>query len=91
MKRDGEKKFAGGKWILLFDSIHFVMQAEKALKSGGLGVEIIPVPRTLSSDCGMAIEFSGTTAELKNILANPSVKRRRIYRDAGGKFIEERY
>ena len=91
MTRDGEKKSAGGKWILIFDSIHFVMQAEKALKSGGPGVEIIPVPRTLSSHCGMAIEFSGTAADLKKILANPSVKRRRIYRDDGGKFVEERY
>jgi hypothetical protein len=91
MNRGRDKKESAGKWILIFDSIHFVMQAEKALKTERLGGEIIPVPRTLSSDCGMAIEFAGSSAMLKKILANSSVKWVKIYRETGGKFTEETF
>ena len=48
MERDG---------ILIFHSIHRVMKAEKALKRAGLDVRLVPVPRQLSSDCGLAIAF----------------------------------
>lgn len=44
--------------IGIFRSIHFVLKAEKALKKRGIGVETIPVPRQISSDCGIAISFS---------------------------------
>jgi hypothetical protein len=33
------------------------MRAEKLLKGRGLHVDIIPVPREISSDCGVAIEL----------------------------------
>jgi len=38
-------------------SIHRVMKAEKLLKGKGLIVDLIPVPREISSDCGVAIEM----------------------------------
>ncbi|GAB4267025.1 MULTISPECIES: DUF3343 domain-containing protein [Deferrisoma] len=53
MDRDG---------ILIFHSIHRVMAAEKALKAAGLDVRLMPVPRQLSSDCGLSIAFR--TADL---------------------------
>lgn len=46
------------KCILLFRSVHYVMKAEKLLKRRGMKVDIIPVPREISSDCGVAIELS---------------------------------
>jgi hypothetical protein len=45
------------KCILLFRSVHQVMRAEKLLKGKGFEVSLIPVPREISSDCGVAIEF----------------------------------
>ncbi len=48
MDRDG---------ILIFHSIHRVMRAEKVLKGAGLNVRLMPVPRQLSSDCGLSITF----------------------------------
>jgi hypothetical protein len=33
------------------------MKAEKALKQAGFDVRLIPVPRQLSSDCGLSIAF----------------------------------
>jgi hypothetical protein len=44
--------------VAIFDSIHRVMAAEKILKEHHLDVLLIPVPRLLSSDCGMAIRYS---------------------------------
>ncbi len=43
--------------VLIFHSIHKVMKAEKALKGANLDVRLMPVPRQLSSDCGLSIAF----------------------------------
>lgn len=43
--------------LLIFNSVHKVMRAEKALKREGLDVRVMPVPRQLSSDCGLSIAF----------------------------------
>ena len=48
MERDG---------ILIFHSIHRVMRAEKELKAAGIDVRLLPVPRELSSDCGLSLAF----------------------------------
>ena len=44
------------KCIFLFESVHRVMRAEKVLKGRGIAVDLIPVPREINSDCGVAIE-----------------------------------
>ncbi len=46
------------KSVFLFSSIHHVMRAEKLLKGKGIQIDLIPVPREISSDCGVAIELS---------------------------------
>ena len=46
------------KCVLLFHSVHQVMRAEKLLKERGVRADLIPVPREISSDCGVAIEIS---------------------------------
>jgi hypothetical protein len=46
------------RWVIIFESIYFVMKAEKLLKTESFAVQLIPVPRDLSSDCGMAIEVT---------------------------------
>ena len=46
-----------GDCVAIFHSIHRVMQAEKLLKGKKLGIQLIPVPRKLASDCGLAIRF----------------------------------
>lgn len=46
----------GGKEIvLIFRGTHQVMSAEKNLKGAGVPMRLIPVPRRLTSDCGLAI------------------------------------
>ena len=41
--------------VILFSSIHFVLQAEKLIKGKGFSIDLIPVPRQLSSDCGICM------------------------------------
>lgn len=57
------------KCIFLFRSVHHVIKAEKLLKGKGIKVDLIPVPREVSSDCGVAIELSvGFKEEALNLL-----------------------
>jgi hypothetical protein len=46
--------------ILIFRGTHQVMAAEKQLKKGGVPMRLIPVPRSLTSDCGLAIRVHPT-------------------------------
>lgn len=54
MERDG---------VLIFHSIHKVLRAEKVLKEAGVDVRLMPVPRQLSSDCGLALTFPSAARE----------------------------
>ncbi|MCD6292569.1 MAG: DUF3343 domain-containing protein [Deltaproteobacteria bacterium] len=40
---------------LIFHSIHNVMLAEELLLEADIPVDMIPVPREISSDCGMSL------------------------------------
>lgn len=43
--------------ILIFRGTHQVLSAEKRLKGGGVPLRLIPVPRRLTSNCGLAIRI----------------------------------
>lgn len=43
--------------VLIFRGTHQVLSAEKRLKGGGVRLRLIPVPRRLTSDCGLAIRI----------------------------------
>jgi len=43
--------------ILIFQSTHHVLKAEKVLLGKGLKIDIIPTPKEVSSDCGMSIRI----------------------------------
>lgn len=45
------------KCLLVFASVHQVMKAEKVLKKKGLRIDLVPMPRVISSDCGVALEL----------------------------------
>jgi hypothetical protein len=47
-----------GDLVAIFHSIHRVMKAEKILKQQRLDILLIPVPRQLASDCGLAIRMA---------------------------------
>jgi hypothetical protein len=43
--------------VLLFNSVTHALTAEKLLKAQGLTFKVIPVPKAISSDCGICIRF----------------------------------
>jgi len=43
--------------VALFDSVSHVMKAEKILKGTGIPHKLIPVPRSISTDCGVCLRF----------------------------------
>lgn len=49
--------------VILFDSVHHALRSEKILKEMGIPHKLIPVPRHISSDCGVCLRFS---ADLRN-------------------------
>lgn len=49
--------------VVLFYSTSSALRAEKTLVKAGLAVKLIPTPRNLSSDCGVALRFDGDQAE----------------------------
>jgi len=57
---DDREDLAGGEpfGVVLFDSTSAVLAAERLLKKAGVPFKIIPVPRHLSSDCGVCLRFS---------------------------------
>ena len=57
------------KFLLLFHSIHDVLRAEKTLKQHAVRNELVPVPRELSSDCGMSIIVDGDIQSVTGLLA----------------------
>jgi hypothetical protein len=56
--------------VVLFQSVNGALLAEKLLKKKGIDHKLIPVPRHLSSDCGVCIRFiSQEEAQIKKTLA----------------------
>ncbi len=61
--------------VILFPSIHFALRAEKLLKAKGISYKLIPVPRQLSSDCGVCLRIPWEKKEeVLEILAQSAVK-----------------
>ena len=80
------------KCVLLFESVHRVMKAEKILKEKGIEVDLIPVPREISSDCGVAVELSKESEEeALLILKESKISMTECYtKDSRGKFEKKK-
>ena len=50
-------------FVAIFHSVHKVMKAEKILKKEKIEMLLIPVPRQLTSDCGLAIRYAENERE----------------------------
>jgi Protein of unknown function (DUF3343) len=43
--------------VVLFKSVSHALKAEKILKGEGIPFKLIPVPKHISSDCGVCLRF----------------------------------
>ena len=44
-------------YVALYKSVSHALLSEKILKSAGIPFKLIPVPKSISSDCGICIRF----------------------------------
>lgn len=66
--------------VALFHSLSSALRAEKLLKQEGIMVKPIPVPRHLSSDCGICLRFERPDEErIRRILGEKQVDIQGIY------------
>lgn len=77
-----------GDYVAIFNSVHKVMKAEKLLKTEKIPMLLIPAPRALSSDCGLAIRYGeADRQQLEAVLSTAALLPEEIYRKAGERFI----
>jgi hypothetical protein len=53
--------------VVLLESVSHALRAEKLLKAAGLSCKLIPVPRHLSSDCGVCLRIHSRDDEAVKI------------------------
>jgi N-acyl-L-homoserine lactone synthetase len=49
--------------VVLFHSTAHAIRAERVLQRAGLTIKMIPTPRQISSDCGIALRFDRADRE----------------------------
>lgn len=76
-----------GDYVAIFNSIHKVMKAEKLLKQERIPMLLIPAPRSLSSDCGLAIRYGAADRQqLESLLSAASLLPEEIYLKSGERY-----
>ncbi len=77
-----------GDFVAIFNNIHRVMKAEKVLKEKRVNFLLIPAPRALKSDCGLAVRYSGTDrVTVEQMLRDAGLAPEEIYRKTGDEFV----
>lgn len=68
---------------MTFKSVSYAMKAEAALKKNEIQYKMIPVPRSISSSCGLCVRFYKDDMEKLNILIEKGgIDYEKIYEDA---------
>jgi hypothetical protein len=60
--------------VLLFESVSAVLVAEKILKDRDIPYKLIPVPKHLSSDCGVCIRVNASDLRYAEEILTGKVK-----------------
>ena len=76
-------------YVAIFHSIHRVLKAEKILKQADVDFLLIPVPRQLTSDCGLALRFSlEDKASLLEVLGDAELPPAEMFQRSGGAYLD---
>jgi len=67
--------------LFTFHSTHLALEFERTLKSEDIFVKLIPVPRKISSSCGLAGKIKeDELTEIKNICDKKNIEYEEIYK-----------
>jgi hypothetical protein len=76
-----------GCYVLVLPSIHHILKVEKGAKSRSIPMELIPTPRQISSDCGMAVEVHRDNLDrLLSMVEQSKVPEWKLYCREGGDY-----
>jgi len=79
-----------GDYLAVFNSAHRVMKAESLIKARGLSILLIPAPRQLMTDCGLALRISPELREeVLSILEQEQLMPVFVNRFIGGMYHNE--
>ncbi len=77
-----------GHLLAVFNSAHRVMKAESRLKALGLPILLIPAPRQLQTDCGLALRFlEEDRTGIMDVLEQEKLLPEFIFRYEAGNFV----
>jgi hypothetical protein len=78
-----------GDCVAVFHSVHRVLKAEQVLKEAGIAFSLIPAPRQLSADCGLALSFAPLErAEISEVLEGSGVAIAELWVMQAGKYVQ---
>lgn len=67
---------------ITFKSVSYAMKFETVIKKFNINIKIIPVPRSISSSCGLCVRFNlADNDELQNIINKHKLEYSRIYNE----------
>lgn len=76
--------------IFILQSIHHVLRAEKFLEKAGVESDLIPVPKEINPECGMAIEMAPSKeSQVEDVLDKAKIIIKARYLKQGKKFINQ--
>lgn len=76
-----------GDLVAVFHSIHRVLQAEQELKARRLPFLLIPAPRALATDCGLALRYAEKDREaVEAALAAAGLSPAELYQKRGEEY-----
>ena len=79
-----------GDYLAVFNSAHRVMKAENILKARGFSILLIPAPRQLMTDCGLALRIGpGIRDEVMQVLADEQLLPAFVNKFSGGRYLNE--
>jgi hypothetical protein len=77
-----------GHLLAVFNSAHRVMKAESLLKARNMPILLIPAPRKLLTDCGLALRFTEDAREsIMEVLEGEGLLPEFLTRFEAGKFV----
>jgi hypothetical protein len=77
-----------GDYVAIFHSIHRVLRAEQLLKRDQVAFLLIPVPRQLTADCGLALRIApAQLAAVYAVLAAATLLPAELYQLQAGEFV----
>ncbi|MHB8870370.1 MAG: DUF3343 domain-containing protein [Thermoleophilia bacterium] len=68
--------------VLVFATTHAAMAAEDALREEGIPLQVIPLPRWVAADCGLALRLEeGDVARAEEEIIGRGIRLRGVYEE----------